>query len=257
MRVLPGVVYARGFVRSYADFLGLDGRKLAAQYLGPASAEDGVPSGASHVAGQGRERKPAANGEQRTASQTARRSAKRRARGSGSVFNNAIGATALVLVVFTIAVVVYSNLAQHPGSPPGAGSVTTPQSSGSSPGSAKTTGKAKPHTNASRAKQATTASLTSLGSSGNTSNFRVTANAPLVLKVTGTSGRCWIQVYADGREIVPSAFVTQGQVQTFRAVNSLSIDAGASRYISMTIDGLPVPIVASAPGGYTYSFARK
>lgn len=29
---LPGLVYARGFVRNYADFLGLDGDKIAAQF---------------------------------------------------------------------------------------------------------------------------------------------------------------------------------------------------------------------------------
>jgi cytoskeleton protein RodZ len=34
---LPGSVYARGFIRSYAELLGLDGRKLLEQYL------DGIP----------------------------------------------------------------------------------------------------------------------------------------------------------------------------------------------------------------------
>ena len=37
-KVLPGIVYARGFVRGYADHLGLDGAKIANQYLG-SSAE--------------------------------------------------------------------------------------------------------------------------------------------------------------------------------------------------------------------------
>ena len=30
--VLPGGVYTRGFIRSYASFLGLDGERLAAEY---------------------------------------------------------------------------------------------------------------------------------------------------------------------------------------------------------------------------------
>ncbi|RIV29332.1 helix-turn-helix domain-containing protein [Alicyclobacillaceae bacterium I2511] len=50
--VLPGVVYARGFVRSYAECLGLDGGQLIAEYVDKAtslepptdSARGGVPS---------------------------------------------------------------------------------------------------------------------------------------------------------------------------------------------------------------------
>ncbi|MCL6637382.1 MAG: DUF4115 domain-containing protein [Alicyclobacillus sp.] len=45
-RVLPGDVYARGFVRSYAAALGLDGRELLAQYVDG----DPVPSPVSQAA---------------------------------------------------------------------------------------------------------------------------------------------------------------------------------------------------------------
>ncbi len=259
VRVLPGIVYARGFVRSYADFLGLDGNKLAAQYLGPVASEDSPTSGASPSGRQGSVRNPSTESERRTSSSGGRRAARLRGRRSGSVFSRALGATALGLAVFTIAVLFYSSLAKHVASPAGGVSAVTPKSPAVASGPTKgTTGQAKSQPNTPPAKQSTkTVSLTSLGSSQYTSNFQVTATAPLVLKVTGISGRCWIQVYADGRNIVPSAFVTQGQVQMFRAVNSLSIDAGASRNISMTINGLPVPLVASALGGYTYSFERK
>ncbi len=258
IQVLPGIVYARGFVRSYADFLGLDGNKLAVQYLGAVVSDDstGAASGASPSARRESARSAGESFARRTAAPGARRVAKRlRELRGGSAFNRTLGVTALVLAAFTIGALFYSSIANHSGSSPGAVSATTPNTPGAAKG---TTDKTKPQSNPHpHNKPSQTASLTNLGSSGYTSSFRVTANAPLILKVTGTSGRCWIQVYADGRNIVPSAFVTQGQVETFRATSSLSIDAGASRYISMTINGLPVPIVKNALGGYTYSFVRK
>src|SRR5262245_61484828 len=57
---LPGGVYTRGFIRTYASFLGLDGERLAAEYRAsveeaPGAGQDLVPNPARHPA-RGRRR---------------------------------------------------------------------------------------------------------------------------------------------------------------------------------------------------------
>ena len=55
---LPGPVFARGFVRAYADYLGADGRELATRAIGRLEGQELEPPGA--------EKKKAAGGAART-----------------------------------------------------------------------------------------------------------------------------------------------------------------------------------------------
>lgn len=57
---LPGYVYARGFVRSYAEQLGLDGRALLKQYVDDVD-EDGTVQGGEQQAGLQKQREPINN----------------------------------------------------------------------------------------------------------------------------------------------------------------------------------------------------
>jgi hypothetical protein len=66
--VLPGGVYTRGFIRTYASFLGLDGERLAEDYRRsveggrPGSVPESPPAGAPAVAGAPRRRSPVPSG---------------------------------------------------------------------------------------------------------------------------------------------------------------------------------------------------
>jgi len=59
--VLPGGVYTRGFIRTYGNFLGLDGERLAQDYRTSVEGEtgtDGVPASAAPSPGLGAPRSP-------------------------------------------------------------------------------------------------------------------------------------------------------------------------------------------------------
>ncbi len=259
LSIMPGIVYARGFIRSYADFLGLDGVKLTAQYL---SARD-VPD----INGSEVEEAPDYQSMSYTPSNTRVNVRKQGQTNDGqkrSLVHRAlskerhwsmqsrIGAVAIALVFVTLIIVLSTALNQPTAKKTVESAAPIPAHTTKN----SKTGTVKHHT----AKAVTTKSnvvLTQVSSTPVSSSFQVTTGVPLKLSVTGVSGRCWIQVIGDGQMLVTSAIVAPGQIESWTAAHSIQIDAGASRYLSMTINGMPVPLAKTATGGYTYSFVKK
>lgn len=256
LSIMPGIVYARGFIRSYADFLGLDGAKLTAQYLaqkegamqGNTTDEAVYRSTPNFVAGTARKQSQTVHADRRQGATQVGRKEDR------FPWQNKMGILALGVVVLTLIVVITTAMNQ-PRVTKSAVSVTTTTAHGTA-GTTKAKGISKQHVKKS-IPTAPKVVLTEVSNTSLSTSFQVASSAPLQLSVTGVSGKCWIQVVGDGQMLVTSAIVTPGQTQSWTAVHSISIDAGASRNISMTINGLPVPLVRSALGGYTYSFVKK
>ncbi|PWI58239.1 helix-turn-helix domain-containing protein [Sulfoacidibacillus thermotolerans] len=256
LSIMPGIVYARGFIRSYADYLGLDGAKLTAQYLAH-RVENGEA--------QANERTPAIDrytdaepiGSRTIGKQTAdvkKWSTKQRPLFLSRrwTWQASLGALALLFVALTLIIVVTAAVHQ----PPARKSMTLFSSSKSHSG-VGTKANAGTHHGSTRVPAANAVVLTETQSTPIRATFQVVTGEPLKLSVTAVSGRCWIQVVGDGQMLVTSEILTPGQTVSWTAQHSIQIDAGASRKISMTINGLPVPLAKSAQGGYTYSFVKK
>ena len=258
LSVLPGIVYARGFVRGYADYLGLDGAKIANQYLGNSAEqaqEDRVsqkPS-VSPPAMPPRKAKPAASSkvmaERKQRGVVGKPVNKHRSKSSGIMW------VAGVVLLVTAAVVAYTSLSSpsHPQSKlPSTGTVINP----------KTTGSAVAQTHGTKPKHHPKPVLSSVkfiqtATSNYSATYSVVANRPLSVSVKAVSGKCWFEVTADGNVIVPSLTLQPGGEQTWKANTSITLLVGDSANINMTINGVNAPLNKHANAGFTYTFNRK
>ncbi len=239
LRILPGKVYARGFVRSYSEYLGLDGDEVTNLYLG-FQRDEGRP-----LAPQSRAAEAGARESGRAA---------RRRRRAGAM---AAAAAAIALPMrtrsgrfglFTLAVVVFTALSIHyelsgPSTPgPSALPVAHP-----APGGPRTAPAATVHHPAATA----AVSLTRMNADATGATYRVTGKGPVKLTLTTVTGRCWVQVTADNHPVYVQT-VPQGQTVTFTAARSMQVALGAAPVIKMTVDGLPVPSTSTWVYGYTF-----
>ncbi len=254
--VLPGIVYARGFVRGYADYLGLDGAKITNQYLG-SSAE---PSQEESVAPKTVVSPPAMPPRKSKPAEGTRVMAERkRSRVVGKPVNHrrskssAIMWIAGVVLLFTAAVVAYSSFSSPSSSSP----KTPPSGTGQS-----NAGSVVAKTHVTKPKHHPKTVLPSVQfvqtATGNYSTtYSVMTNKPLRVSVKAVSGKCWFEVTADGNVIVPSLTLQPGGEQIWKANNSITLLIGDSANIEMTINGVNAPLNKHANAGFTYTFNRK
>jgi cytoskeletal protein RodZ len=257
-KVLPGIVYARGFVRGYADYLGLDGAKIAAQYLGSSADQLQEDNGASdpvqtpEIATRRRtspvsHKKVMAERKRRGVVGTPMR--KSRSKSSGIMW------VAGVVLLFTAAVVVYTSfiVPSHTQSPPLTKVINKRPPSGSS-GSAVAQAQG---TTIVHHPQPAVVKFVQTASGNYSAAYSVITSKSLDVVVTAVSGTCWVQVAADGKTIVSSLTLQPGQTQTWKANSSMQLLIGNSSHITMTINGVQAPLAKHTIGGFTYTFNRK
>lgn len=279
--ILPGKVYARGFVRTYADFLGLGGAELANLYLGVARDEE-LPRLSQPGVGARSMATPVSS----TVTQSRSSAAKRRALGKSVRVDSGFGTTLLkvaaVVVLFTLAVVAYAALshshrsqvstgaAPRPGQT--AGAKATSHTSGV-PGKG-TPGTGKVDTKSTSVKTAVTGAvgqtkpagsqghavipvLTEVSASPGAISFSVAASGPLQVTLSTVGGPCWFEAKADGR-VLNSYTVKAGQSAQLTAVRTLSIRLGNIPVARLQVDGRAVPLgTGTSPTTYTFTEVSK
>ncbi|MBF8377167.1 DUF4115 domain-containing protein [Alicyclobacillus mali] len=255
--VLPGRVYARGFVRSYAEVLGLDGSDLLEKYVDSghsSAAQQGTKSDASPGTSDGAvmDRKPAArmveprslNEMERTRSRTQERAERPRrdvydrpVRSVGSWFGQGL------LIVGALVVVggVYVLLHHHHGQ----GTHTTNTTSSGPPKTQAT--KPAAHQTAPRKQptqpvQQTQPAVVALPYANGMYTYKVLHASNLQVVVTVNTGELWFSATADGQAVAPNVILNQGQSKSFSAQNNVTFHLGHVQGVSITVDGKPVQL---------------
>lgn len=212
--LLPGRVYARGFLRSYARFLGLDAEPLVDALL-PVEP-DPVPAPAPRPPSIDAPvfRKPSAAP---TPQRGSRRAATSRTWGCLAVILVAVVAVAVVL-----GTIGSSHRASVATAHPKVSAVPRPE---------HPTHRTHRHTVSHAA--AGRPVLVRIAAASHTVAYR-TLRSPIVMAVTFT-GRCWINAVADGRVVVSHTFT--GGTVTITARRLLAVQFGNAPVAQVSIDG--------------------
>lgn len=222
---LPPDVYARGFVRAYAAYLGLDGVELARAYQ---AAQEAVQGTATQPSGPERlEARPPAR--RTAASATLRRSA-RRVRPGPRLALAAMAVLTVALVMLWRAVLPSPGPDQGATPPPGsAGSDGTPGTSSPTPQPP-----ASPPPETQEPPPPPEPPQVSVQAEGTRILYTVSADR---IEVTlAASGRCWLRVVADGR-LAYEGTVSAGESLRFEAGTDLRIRAGNPAALKVNVNG--------------------
>ncbi|MCL6627359.1 MAG: helix-turn-helix domain-containing protein, partial [Alicyclobacillus shizuokensis] len=261
-RSLPGDVYGRGFVRSYAEALGLDGLALLRE-MDERRARAAVPTDDTATRGD----------DDRTVSQTSsfsvqkerddmplaranpvdagpRRSAPVRdshSRKPGISIPSGSGQAAIVAAILValgagwwyLSHVHGHGASQRAAQNTAAGgthATNTASSGGHQPktshhssahkGGAKPTPSPKP-----------SVTITTEPYQDGVQKYVVQASDPLTIRVSAVRSRCWTQVTADGKVVTSSDMLETGQDRTWHAQSSLNMVLGPASAVQLQING--------------------
>lgn len=275
---LPGEVYARGFVRSYAELLGLDGLALLQEHrplketvetaedietpLAPSSDLEG-PQNPSHGSNNGTSQAQA--GSEELPPRPSKSPVRRKGRKNSSV---SVGGAGQVAVVAGVLIVIgiswyylnHSATKAHPASPAqGAATVSNHSLSAVKNTAVPANGSTSaPANNSQSHLPSTTGTSNVVGNTTTTppSATTVTANTlqnytqsylvhtagTMDVQVKATSASCWVSVTADGSVVDASDTLQPGQSKSWSASQTLQIHAGNVPAISITVNGVPVSL---------------
>lgn len=266
--VLPGDVYARGFVRAYAEAVGLDGRELLAQKeFGQSGEEDLSSSGSAHERPlqtpdkRVKAPEPAASkpsvvraGRNRAGSKQMRGFGKGR-RSSGVGVN--VGQVAFVVVVLVLLGVCWWALTRSHGTSTG---------NGRSPGTAQVSPNSNATSNLAGSANGSSGNQTLGNTTNNTTNttpptptVQVTSSSapngdvtytvsstpaqPLSAKLSTTTAACWVRVTEDGHLLNSGGkTLTANSSKMWSAKQSLSIRIGNLNGLSLVVNGQSVTL---------------
>ncbi|MFD2171269.1 helix-turn-helix domain-containing protein [Tumebacillus lipolyticus] len=225
LSVMPGIVYARGFIKSYCDYLGVDGQAMLEQY-GLAVDKDDEQVEPVRV--------------------------KRKDRNIGKVgsFNTRLlPQVAMVVGILVVAAAVYAvlvNLEEKGVSkdPAETQSVEKPQQ--------VETPTPAPDPEPEPPKQTT--AVQEAQKAANQTTYQVTGTDSMTM-VLATTSDCWLEVKADGK-VLESGIVKAGETRTWKANQSISLLTGKSKFITIKINDQAVQIEPFLRG-YTYLFNLK
>lgn len=228
MTVLPGMVYARGFIKSYAEYLGINGQELLDSHETTAQVETSQTSSIDTLT-RAERIKP----EQDRTPVTGIRLMPQILGGAG----------VLAVVVIAYMLLVNNTEDKQTQEPVDTPTTETEQTAPAPVKQPEPTPPPKPKT------------TIAAGQKGpNETSFAVTSTDPMTLVMSAAVGDCWIQVVADGK-VVASETVKKGDKRTWTADKSLSLQTGNSKAITMQINEQPVAFEPQLRG-YTYSFKR-
>lgn len=271
--LLPGHVYARGFVRSYADHLGMDGRALLMEHDANQSPETSSASDEGHLE-RNQKRGAVTAGHSRTSHtpppqnrtssgpRFASQSGSRRGHKAGNSSKGWVGQAVAVVAILAALGAGWWWITQkaHPVKPYTASSnpnhTTTGDSSslaasGVSSGGNKGSNKDDAHTlqnptsqpagqvpNSTVAKPKLVATVTPKPIQGNRLTYVVTSPHPLQV-VLSANARLWTTVTADGVSLDGGGgqVLSQGESKPFTAKNSLTFVIGNLPAATFEVDG--------------------
>jgi cytoskeletal protein RodZ len=276
--VLPGEVYGRGFVRSYAEALGLDGLALLQamderrRRIG--YSPDTEPRNGDNVEDQrpdeAVEERPRdiTNTQPRSSADAAPLTRPRGGAGRASRKTPVLGIRGLPSGSGQIAIVVlilaalgvgwlYMNHS-HGGSPStDSNGTATSNTAGTSSGHANTgtthagnatagpqnTANATNHAKAKKpAKPAV--KVTTLPYQGGVQKYLVQTTDPLQVQLKAVKSRCWTKVVADGQTVNASDMVQMGDTRTWKANSTMTIILGAAYAVTLQINHQSVTLPA-------------
>jgi cytoskeleton protein RodZ len=233
--LLPGQVYAKGFIRSYAEYLGLDSQQLLEEYglnqPSPPPVSESVTQKVQPPSST-RNKKPPVASERSMWPQFA--------------------AGAAILAVIIAGYVYFTHGATHSGNPSEASNTAKTNLSTVTDSNQQ---QAKPpstqeQTPALPPKPAVEIKLTNKTAQGETLTVH---NADhLQVELTTPNGRCWVSATVDGKEVY-SGILEQGVAQSWTANKSVLLATGNSSAIQLKVNGQDVSAV-DFKGPFTYSF---
>jgi cytoskeleton protein RodZ len=246
---LPGPVYTRGFIRSYAAFLGLDGRALAAAWPpaeeapGPAAAPDagsehapGAPgsAGGSPAGGGGPGGPPATDA-----------AVPLRPRPAPHLGLAARRPVVLALLAIALVAVVAAALTWRAGQGsrgPAAPAAATPTAAAKATTSATAAPASPPATPTATAPAAPTLAVRrGTDAAGNpVATYTVSGARSVTVSVRATA-RCWLDVSVDGTAADPNLTLEPGQTRTWQAQRQVTMRIGYPPGLLVTVDGLALP----------------
>ncbi len=249
--VMPGDVYARGFVRAYAEAVGLDGNELLNLAPVAAPVKDGSPTTTVEKPVRQSERVQPAVRKRAPASPSTRA---RRTPSSASRVDFNAGQVAFIVVILVLLVVGWWLLARSHNHANASG-----QTSGGQPTAVNQTGQ----NNATSARNSTG---NSTNAANNTTNaqpptpaiqiasspqptgdvtYTVTATPAQALSATlaTSTAQCWVQLTLDGvNQGAGGVMLQPNSKQTWKAQKSMVIRVGNPGGVSLTIDGKAVTL---------------
>lgn len=227
LSALPGMVYARGFIKSYAEFLGLDGQQLLDEYgNSQASAEQ-------ELAPQTEEKEVVKHDRHRP-------SANPRQRSLYWQMLMGLGIVGLILIVYLLIV-------DRGGTETAKQEKETP----TQPPTVQTQPPAAPAAN----KGNQTAQTTPLEavSKANGNSFYEIKGTNITLEVSAARGENWMRVEADGQTVDSSEILKKGESRTFHANKELVLITGNAPAVDVKVNGQPV-VLEKVTGRYSFHF---
>jgi transcriptional regulator with XRE-family HTH domain len=280
--VLPGDVYARGFVRAYADYLGLNGTALLEEYdHGDAAPEAGNQSSAGNEEPQPEvtvrperitdEMSPAGTRPRRK-SRKSLPPTSRRIGWAWSEYGAQALTVAAILLVLGGGWYWLSAANRHAAPGPGAGASGGATGAGLNGSAVNVAGQngiagtgnvpAQNSVNANGTSNATTpgapaTTVTEQPRRGSVQIYVVSTPASsFTVQLQAQSGDCWVAVTADGRVVDGNDTVHRGESRNWQAAQTLDIRAGDAAAVTVTVDGQPVH-VPPVPGPLHLKFVRS
>lgn len=281
--ILPGTVYARGFVRSYAEALGLDGMDLLRDYVDKpvdnpgAPAERAAPAASSAGAAVDatplpavpeqdggelpRQTADAAPSKPKRAAPVAGQSSDRKGpptkllatRRFSGISQVAVVVGALVIIIVVWLAVRHS--AANPNASPNNVIAGSPPANipATSNGAENSTGNAIGADAGNNTTTNGTGGATSVGGvqiaaqpfANNQQTYFVTSAQPLSVTLSAVNGACWVSVSADGSVVDGSDLLGAGQSKTWTASHTITIRVGSVPNAQIQINGEPVTLPAS------------
>ncbi len=246
--LLPGDVYARGFVRSYAEAVGLDGAQLLEKYIG-----DHFESDTEGHAGEGvppvREEleKPPVSTEQVQPEQTepVRRPRKKAQSLSTSVANprrkpgrNFMGEAVAVVAILAVVGAAWwaiSGTGQGQQAKDNSVATSTQNHATNKPSNTAATGDVSKSDGAGRGAP-TALKVVSQTFANNEQTYVVATAEPLKVQLQAT-GSCWLQTTADGKMVDPGETVSANGQRSWTANQSVRIRLGLPSAVTISVNG--------------------
>jgi cytoskeletal protein RodZ len=261
--ILPGDVYARGFVRSYAEAVGLDGNELLQQaQFAPSPDLHGVgnPSQSNErLEESSREqgKSPILDGAKRMATRPERTQARKRPNGlkqnrRRSHIGVGAGQVAFVVVVLALLGAGWWLLqkphsagaaSSHPSK--GSGSHQTGGRAGNTTGNTTGSGGNATKNSTGSKPSAPTVQVASSSSANGDVTYTVTSTKaqPLSVQLTTSTSACWVQLTEDGKMLnAGGVTLAPNTSKSWHANQSIVIRVGNLNGLSMVVNGKTVTL---------------
>ncbi len=265
--LIPGEVYVKGFLRFYANFLGLDGQALVKEYNAAKEAQAAGADGAAPVARPAPGAAPVAA---RASSQASWASLPISATGpplkatQGSR-NGRFGRLlvyALVIVLLVIAAGVYytwSHAQSAPGGETGAGQGGSPPvaggatSGGSGDGSSGSAGSDSGSTGGGSGGSAVSKPHWAVVSESDALVGHVVYGTPFTVCLEVVAETCWIRIRVDGETVLEKTLDAGAKVE-WTAKSSLAVVLGRPQLVKVGVDGQPLGLAGTRDEPRTLTF---